>query len=115
MGAAAGPGWTSVSQRKRLTMAVELAANCAMLFLDEPTTGLDNAGANVVTRAMQDVARQGVTVVCTIHQVQLPPALVWRHGAVPPIVGWHSPAAAPQPASTAARVSPRCVECRPPA
>jgi ABC-type multidrug transport system ATPase subunit len=29
-----------VQQRKRLTIAVELAANPSIVFMDEPTTGL---------------------------------------------------------------------------
>lgn len=35
------PGGTGLSleQRKRLTIAVELVANPAIIFLDEPTTG----------------------------------------------------------------------------
>ena len=31
----------SVEQRKRLTIAVELVANPSIIFMDEPTTGLD--------------------------------------------------------------------------
>ena len=36
------PGGTGLSleQRKRLTIAVELVANPAIIFLDEPTTGM---------------------------------------------------------------------------
>ena len=38
VGAPGGTG-LSLEQRKRLTIAVELVANPAALFLDEPTTG----------------------------------------------------------------------------
>ena len=58
----------SFEQRKRLTMAVELAANPAILFLDEPTSGLDSRAAIVVTRAVRTIAATGRSVICTIHQ-----------------------------------------------
>ena len=38
VGAPGGTG-LSLEQRKRLTIAVELVANPAIIFLDEPTTG----------------------------------------------------------------------------
>lgn len=39
VGAPGGTG-LSLEQRKRLTIAVELVANPAIIFLDEPTTGV---------------------------------------------------------------------------
>lgn len=67
IGNAEVPG-LSFEQRKRVSIAVELAANPAILFLDEPTTGLDSRAAQVVLRCIKRVARSGRTVVCTIHQ-----------------------------------------------
>lgn len=61
-------GGLSFEQRKRLTMAVELAANPAILFLDEPTSGLDSRAALVVIRATRNIAATGRSVLCTIHQ-----------------------------------------------
>ncbi|XP_020875007.1 ABC transporter G family member 41 isoform X2 [Arabidopsis lyrata subsp. lyrata] len=58
----------STEQRKRLTIAVELVANPSIIFLDEPTTGLDARAAAIVMRAVKNVAETGRTVVCTIHQ-----------------------------------------------
>ncbi|KAJ8600497.1 hypothetical protein CTAYLR_010063 [Chrysophaeum taylorii] len=61
-------GGLTFEQRKRLTMAVELAANPAILFLDEPTSGLDSRAALVVIRATRNIAATGRSVICTIHQ-----------------------------------------------
>nr|XP_017234537.1 PREDICTED: pleiotropic drug resistance protein 3-like [Daucus carota subsp. sativus]XP_017234538.1 PREDICTED: pleiotropic drug resistance protein 3-like [Daucus carota subsp. sativus] len=58
----------STEQRKRLTIAVELVANPSILFMDEPTTGLDARAAAIVMRAVKNVADTGRTIVCTIHQ-----------------------------------------------
>ncbi|CAI9101372.1 OLC1v1038678C1 [Oldenlandia corymbosa var. corymbosa] len=58
----------STEQRKRLTIAVELVANPSIIFMDEPTTGLDARAAAIVMRAIKNVADTGRTIVCTIHQ-----------------------------------------------
>jgi ABC-type multidrug transport system ATPase subunit len=58
----------SPGQLKRVTIGVELVANPAILFLDEPTTGLDSRGAQTVVRVIRRVAARGRAVVCTIHQ-----------------------------------------------
>ncbi|KAG9154826.1 hypothetical protein Leryth_019541 [Lithospermum erythrorhizon] len=58
----------STEQRKRLTIAVELVANPSIIFMDEPTTGLDARAAAIVMRAVKNVVDTGRTIVCTIHQ-----------------------------------------------
>ncbi|XP_042515074.1 ABC transporter G family member 37-like isoform X3 [Macadamia integrifolia] len=58
----------SIEQRKRLTFAVELVANPSIMFIDEPTTGLDARTAAIVMRVVKNVVNTGRTVVCTIHQ-----------------------------------------------
>lgn len=56
-------------QRKLLTIGVELAANPSiLLFLDEPTTGLDSQSAWGVVDFIRKLANQGTTILCTIHQ-----------------------------------------------
>ncbi|MCD7449972.1 drug-responsive transcription factor pdr3 [Datura stramonium] len=63
-----GVSGLSTEQRKRLTIAVELVANPSIIFMDEPTTGLDARSAAIVIRAVKNVADTGRTIVCTIHQ-----------------------------------------------
>ncbi|KAL6964593.1 drug-responsive transcription factor pdr3 [Sarracenia purpurea var. burkii] len=63
-----GVSGLSTEQRKRLTIAVELVANPSIIFMDEPTTGLDARAAAIVMRAVKNVADTGRTIVCTIHQ-----------------------------------------------
>ncbi|KAL8527705.1 hypothetical protein ACS0TY_005522 [Phlomoides rotata] len=52
----------STEQRKRLTIAVELVSNPSIIFMDEPTTGLDARAAAVVMRAVKNVANTGRTI-----------------------------------------------------
>jgi len=56
---------------KKLTIAVELVMRPTLLFLDEPTTGLDSAAAITVMQLVQKLSKKGMSVICTIHQ---PPA-----------------------------------------
>ncbi|XP_038702837.1 pleiotropic drug resistance protein 3-like isoform X2 [Tripterygium wilfordii] len=65
---APGVSGLSTEQRKRLTIAVELVANPSIIFMDEPTTGLDARAAAIVMRAVKNVVDTGRTIVCTIHQ-----------------------------------------------
>ncbi|KAK4419344.1 ABC transporter G family member 39 [Sesamum alatum] len=58
----------STEQRKRLTIAVELVCNPSIIFMDEPTTGLDARAAAVVMRTVGNAVDTGRTIVCTIHQ-----------------------------------------------
>ncbi|KAF5739958.1 Pleiotropic drug resistance 9 [Tripterygium wilfordii] len=63
-----GVNGLSTEQRRRLSIAVELVANPSIVFMDEPTTGLDARAAATVMRVVKNVADTGRTVVCTIHQ-----------------------------------------------
>ncbi|MBA0622214.1 hypothetical protein Godav_007775 [Gossypium davidsonii] len=58
----------STEQRKRLTIAVELVTNPSIVFMDEPTTGLDARSAAIVMRTVRNIVNTGRTIVCTIHQ-----------------------------------------------
>jgi len=58
----------SGGERKRTSIGVELVTNPTILFLDEPTSGLDSYAALETVKLLKDLANEGCTVLCTIHQ-----------------------------------------------
>jgi ABC-2 type transport system ATP-binding protein len=55
----------SGGMRRRLDIAMSLIGNPPVIFLDEPTTGLDPQGRIEVWRAVKELAGQGTTVLLT--------------------------------------------------
>ncbi|GLI77982.1 hypothetical protein PoHVEF18_006279 [Penicillium ochrochloron] len=62
-------GSLDIEKKKRVTIGVELCARPKLLlFLDEPTSGLDSQGATSIVALLRRLAKQGLAVLCTIHQ-----------------------------------------------
>lgn len=57
----------SGGERKRTSIGVELITDPQLIFLDEPTTGLDSFTATSVMETLRDLALTGRTVISTIH------------------------------------------------
>lgn len=57
----------SGGQRQRLALAAALVGQPQVLFLDEPTAGLDPAGRHVVWDLVRELRDAGVSVVLTTH------------------------------------------------
>lgn len=62
------PNKLSGGERKRLSVAVELISKPEVFFLDEPTSGLDEIAAVQCMNLLKELATQGRTIICTIHQ-----------------------------------------------
>uniref|UniRef100_A0A8C5EPH8 Broad substrate specificity ATP-binding cassette transporter ABCG2 n=1 Tax=Gouania willdenowi TaxID=441366 RepID=A0A8C5EPH8_GOUWI len=58
----------SGGERKRTNIGMELIIDPAVLFLDEPTTGLDASTANSVLLLLKRMSCQGRTIIMSIHQ-----------------------------------------------
>lgn len=58
----------SGGERKRCSIGMELITSPSLLFLDEPTTGLDSNTANCIISLLHKLSRRGKTVIFSIHQ-----------------------------------------------
>ena len=57
----------SGGMKRRLTLARALVNDPDILFLDEPTTGLDPQARHVIWDALRKLAKQGKTLILTTH------------------------------------------------
>src|SRR6202042_709357 len=60
----------SGGMRRRLDLAAALVANPPVLFLDEPTTGLDPQSRQGLWSAIEDLVREGTTVLLTTQYLE---------------------------------------------
>ncbi|AQK64876.1 ATP-binding cassette sub-family G member 2 [Zea mays] len=58
----------SGGEKRRVSIALEILMRPRLLFLDEPTSGLDSASAFFVTQTLRGLARDGRTVIASVHQ-----------------------------------------------
>ncbi|PQE19330.1 ABC transporter protein [Rutstroemia sp. NJR-2017a BVV2] len=64
----------SGGEKRRTSIGVQLLSNPSVLFLDEPTTGLDATSAFQLVRTLKGLAKRGRTIITTIHQ---PRSEIW--------------------------------------
>lgn len=60
----------SGGMRRRLDIAMSLVGNPSVIFLDEPTTGLDPEGRNEVWKTIKELAANGTTVFLTTQYLE---------------------------------------------
>jgi oleandomycin transport system ATP-binding protein len=77
----------SGGMRRRLDLAASLVGNPSILYLDEPTTGLDPHARNGVWETIRDLVLEGTTVLLTTQYLEEADALadsimVFDHGKV---------------------------------
>lgn len=64
----------SGGEKRRVSIGVQLLANPSVLFLDEPTTGLDATSAFQLVRTLKALTQKGRIIITTIHQ---PRSEIW--------------------------------------
>ena len=63
--------WRKLSggEQQRLSLALALAADPDVIFLDEPTSGVDIDGRDIIADIIRDLAARGTTVVLASHDM----------------------------------------------
>jgi ABC-2 type transport system ATP-binding protein len=60
----------SKGMKRKLTIAAGIIHEPEILFLDEPTTGIDVASARQIRQLVQELNRQGTTILLTTHYIE---------------------------------------------
>ena len=63
------PGQLSGGQQQRVAIARALAMRPKVMLFDEPTSALDPEMIKEVLDTMQDLAREGMTMICVTHEM----------------------------------------------
>ena len=58
----------SGGEKRRVSIAIQILTDPKILMLDEPSSGLDANTAHSVMELLQGLAKEGKTIICTIHQ-----------------------------------------------
>ena len=72
----------SGGQRRRLDVALGILGRPELLFLDEPTTGFDPAARRLFWALVEDLAREGTTILLTTHYLDEAERLADRVGVI---------------------------------
>jgi ABC-2 type transport system ATP-binding protein len=75
-------GTYSGGMKRRLDLAVSMIERPSLLFLDEPTTGLDPRSREQVWGSVRDLARAGVTILLTTQYLEEADRLCDRVGVL---------------------------------
>jgi ABC-type multidrug transport system ATPase subunit len=62
----------SSGQRRRLTIGCSIVNYASLIFMDQPTSGLDGYYAATVVEALATLAKAGRTILCSLQQVSTP-------------------------------------------
>jgi ABC-2 type transport system ATP-binding protein len=101
-------GRLSGGQKQRVLFALALCGNPDLLFLDEPTVGLDVEARRAFWGVIAERARQGCSVLLTTHYLEEADALADRIV----LIGQGRIVAEGTPAEIKARVAGRKIRCR---
>jgi len=63
------PGQLSGGQQQRVAIARSLAMRPKIMLFDEPTSALDPEMINEVLEVMENLARDGITMICVTHEM----------------------------------------------
>ena len=64
-------GTYSGGNKRKLNVAMALVGNPSILFLDEPTTGVDPAGRRKLWNVIKKIKKNGQAVVLTSHRLKM--------------------------------------------
>jgi ABC-2 type transport system ATP-binding protein len=64
-------GWTlSGGEKRKVAVSMTLAADAEVVFLDEPTTGLDVEARHIIWKIIRELVSNGTTVLLTTHDME---------------------------------------------
>ena len=72
----------SGGMKRRLTIAKALVHDPEVLFLDEPTTGLDPQSKRALWKRIQALSKQGITMILTTHYMEEAELLCGKIGII---------------------------------
>lgn len=72
----------SKGMKRKLTIAAGIIHNPEILFLDEPTTGIDVGSARQIRQLIRDLNERGTTIFLTTHYIEEAERLCYRIGFI---------------------------------